>query len=416
MENKFTSSEYRCIEIICLELCRVVCHITSIKLFGNHNVGAAVGTSAAAVKAQARQEIEAERKMQENAHKLAETYSPARELELEGSPLLAVEGVYFRCPMAGPDVLKKEAMENYIKEFLYSQLADEPELTTALMIHTLNKEPDKVKVCIDTLCKYLDNIILNPAEPKYQKIRVNNKAFQDRVYNLEGTHEFLQAAGFLLKQSPGPNDGVPEDFLVLADHHAQDVDRLKSLKDALLIAEPIKPELDRNVRVFYASGCPDRMEVPPEFFAISPEELKREQQARKEAVERMGMLRTKEMREREYQRELRKYRYCLIRVRFPDSVILQGTFRAVDRLNAVCDFVRENIEMDWIPFDISAVAGSKFEDTSFDKTLAELQLTPASLLQFSFDATVLKEIAAQQGSAKIKHYLKPSLLQVAKAL
>ena len=45
--------------------------------------------------------------------------------------------------------------------------------------------------------------------------------------------------------------------------------------------------------------------------------------SRTEAVEREGMLRTKAMREREVQRERRKYRYALIRVRFPDGIVLQ---------------------------------------------------------------------------------------------
>ena len=44
---------------------------------------------------------------------------------------------------------------------------------------------------------------------------------------------------------------------------------------------------------------------------------------RTEAVEQQGMLRTKEMREREALREKRRYRYSLIRIRFPDGLVLQ---------------------------------------------------------------------------------------------
>lgn len=36
------------------------------------------------------------------------------------------------------------------------------------------------------------------------------------------------------------------------------------------------------------------------------------------------MLRTRAMREKEEQREMRKYNYTLVRVRFPDGYILQG--------------------------------------------------------------------------------------------
>ena len=47
------------------------------------------------------------------------------------------------------------------------------------------------------------------------------------------------------------------------------------------------------------------------------------QAAKREAAEKLGMLRTKEMRERDRLQGLRKYRYSLIRVKFPDNIILQ---------------------------------------------------------------------------------------------
>jgi hypothetical protein len=45
--------------------------------------------------------------------------------------------------------------------------------------------------------------------------------------------------------------------------------------------------------------------------------------SRTEAVERSLMLRTKAMREKEEKREMRKYRYAVIRIRFPDGILLQ---------------------------------------------------------------------------------------------
>lgn len=41
---------------------------------------------------------------------------------------------------------------------------------------------------------------------------------------------------------------------------------------------------------------------------MSKEEMKREQQAKTDAVEKLGMLRTKAMKERDEIRELRRYR------------------------------------------------------------------------------------------------------------
>ena len=42
----------------------------------------------------------------------------------------------------------------------------------------------------------MDNIVQNPTEEKFRKIRKSNKAFQDRVGSMEGTDMFLEACGF----------------------------------------------------------------------------------------------------------------------------------------------------------------------------------------------------------------------------
>lgn len=74
-------------------------------------------------------------------------------------------------------------------------------------------------------------------------------------------------------------------------------------------------------------------------------------------MERLSVLRTKAMREREEQRELRKYTYTLLRVRLPDGCLLQGTFYARERVGALYAFVREALQSDWLPFDLLASGG-----------------------------------------------------------
>ena len=66
-----------------------------------------------------------------------------------------------------------------------------------------------------------------------------------------------------------------------------------------------------------------RKELPPEFYTLTPEEIKREQRLRSELLERELTLRTKAQRERDEQREQRLYRYAVIRIRFPDGLTLQ---------------------------------------------------------------------------------------------
>ena len=55
---------------------------------------------------------------------------------------------------------------------------------------------------------------------------------------------------------------------------------LHSMRDAIETAEPIKAELDRGLRILLPNQASKRVELPSEFFNISAEEIKKEQQAR----------------------------------------------------------------------------------------------------------------------------------------
>lgn len=55
---------------------------------------------------------------------------------------------------------------------------------------------------------------------------------------------------------------------------------LQILIDALHSAEAISLELDRNMQVLLPSQAAQKTQLPPAFFTLTPEELKREQQLR----------------------------------------------------------------------------------------------------------------------------------------
>lgn len=93
--------------------------------------------------------------------------------------MLAVSGVYYRCPLVSEEILDKETWYEKLQVFLGTQLTDEEDgLSACLVIHSCNDGIDRIKVCVDTLCKYLDNIRNDPSEMKYWKIRMSNKVFQ----------------------------------------------------------------------------------------------------------------------------------------------------------------------------------------------------------------------------------------------
>ncbi|KAI4494699.1 hypothetical protein M0804_000900 [Polistes exclamans] len=340
-------------------------------------------TSYAAIQARVKKELELERKARQEQEKVASAKSAEKAKEKDRE-ILAVTDVYFRCAYISDEVLTQEEWKRKIREFLYEQLKEEEAgLTSCLIIYNCNSGKTKIQQCIETLEKYIENILKNPGIEKYQKIRMCNKIFQEKVVPLEGALEFLQAAGFEKKKLL--HNDVEEDFLVW-NPDASTIDDLTILVEALNSAEVIPLEVDRNLQVLLPTQANEMYELSDNFFTITLEELRREQKLRTEAIEKNQMLRTKAMREKDEERELKRYRFTLIRIRFPDNIILQGTFSVHEKCREVVDFVKENLINTDIPFFLILPVGQKLQEEDYDKTLLELRLMPACLLKFSYES------------------------------
>jgi UBX domain-containing protein 6 len=164
----------------------------ALKRILNNNRDKPLNISARAIKEQARKEIE-----EQARRKVAESESNLRNnVQIDEKKDYTIDGVYFTCPMISEEVLSKNEWKVKIKNFLYEQFEADPGLTSCLIIKNCNTF-DKAEECIETLKKYIANIITNPDEPKYQKIRMSNRVFCDKVANVEGSLKFLTAAGFV---------------------------------------------------------------------------------------------------------------------------------------------------------------------------------------------------------------------------
>lgn len=218
-------------------------------------------TSLSAIQAHVRREMEAEKKA-----KLEAESCEQKVIEPNRISNLAVQGVYFRCPLISDEILPSKEWRVKIKEFLYSQLEDEKALTSCLIIHNCNTK-EKAEQCIEMLTKYLENIINHPDEEKYRKIRMSNRIFAEKIQPVEGGCEFLLGAGFQEQEIDG------EIFLIYSN---EDSSILPELLDGLKNAEKITIDLDRNIQVLLPSQA-RKSDLPSDFFRISPEEIKREQ-------------------------------------------------------------------------------------------------------------------------------------------
>lgn len=245
-----------------------------------------------AIKEQAKKELEDERKSS-SSNAAVESRLKSLRVDEEEKKDYTVDGVFFGCALISEEILPKKEWKGKIKQFLYEQMSDDAGLTACLIIKNCNTL-DRAEDCIETIKKYLNNIIANPSEEKFQKIRMSNRIYTEKVANVEGSLEFMQAAGF---REQVLDDGEhyliwSPDFpteLLIQLHEALGMYELKCMiyvKIAIFyihanldLCEVIQLELDRNVKVLLPSQI-QNVSLPPDFFRITMEELKREQQAR----------------------------------------------------------------------------------------------------------------------------------------
>lgn len=367
----------------------------------------AFNTSLAAIQAKVRRELEAERK---NTAVATEVQLGPKQTDLETSHHLAVKGVYFKCPLVSDEILSKEEWKVKIKEFLFAALEEERGITACLILYSCNYSRTKVQECANILCRYIDNIIGNPTETKFHKIRCANNTFSEKVAPLLGAIEFLYAAGF--RQQQLEINGAQEEFWVWSEEECGGLQTLEFLRDALKSENRVELELDRNLQVLSPAQAAVRIELPQDFYSLTPEELKKERQSRSEMAEKQLQLRTKAMKEKDELREIRKYKFSLIRIRFPDGLYLQGTFSVYEKLADILDFVRDNLEHDGLPFVLTDPTGHKFEEKDNETSLAELRLVPATILIFQWDPAFDEEIKASGSTT----YLKPEVMMLMQQL
>lgn len=135
--------------------------------------------SYAAIQARVKRELELERKAQQELQQIDSIKSKEKTNIIEDPSIFAVTDVFFRCPYLSDEILSRDQWKRKIKEFLYEQLkGEEAGLTACLIIQNCNVGREKIENCVETLDKYLDNIINNPDVEKYWKIRMCNKIFQ----------------------------------------------------------------------------------------------------------------------------------------------------------------------------------------------------------------------------------------------
>ena len=101
------------------------------------------------------------------------------------------------------EILRREKEERFGKKISAAATVEKtPQekisaaLKTIKTLYPTFRNPGVARTALTTLKAYTLNIISNPGDQKYRSIRVENKAFQDRVAKVSGGINFLKAVGF----------------------------------------------------------------------------------------------------------------------------------------------------------------------------------------------------------------------------
>ncbi|XP_068089936.1 UBX domain-containing protein 6 isoform X2 [Hyperolius riggenbachi] len=274
------------------------------------------------VKTQAKGTIQLQGAKQREGDREVNILSSCKNMDASGKEFTTVCNVLFKCPLTGK-LLRKDEKDIHIRKAIEMMSYTNPVSASIMKIYTFNKDQEMVKLGVETVTKYLNNIIDNPNEEKYHTIKISNKVFQEKIKCLEGSLDFFEAVGFEKKTLPLPGQDIQDEFFVLSFKAEKKLDDLLRYRDLLTSGTAVRATLERQPRVFAPSLQAAKFDLPDDFYNLTVEEIKREQQLRKEKLERESVLRTKAMRQREEQREMKKYRYTVLRTRFPDGYILQ---------------------------------------------------------------------------------------------
>ena len=145
---------------------------------------------------------------------------------------------------------------------------------------------------------------------------------------------------------------------------------------------PPVPPGPTDVKVLVApEGQPMRFdEVGDDFYALTPAEAKAimEANAAKRAKEERFL--TREQREAERMKSRRLYRKAMIRVRFPDGIVLQATFAAASPVSLILTWVEEALREPGQPFELAIARGQPLSELTM--SIEHSDLAPAALLNF----------------------------------
>ncbi|ERM95945.1 hypothetical protein AMTRI_Chr04g184880 [Amborella trichopoda] len=321
----------------------------------------------------------------------------------------------FECPVCGAFYKSENEVTMHIETCLNESKSENLDNSSNLgielesrnrLIETvgafLSGEPSEQ--CLDVVLKLLKNIMRDPSNAKFRRIRMSNPKIQQSVGSAVGGVELLESVGFGFEV---------EGDDTWASMESPSDEQIALISEAISLLEPKNPEIkkfsspeapnkyedadkskkviDRQVRVFFSTpeSVAARIELPESFYILSAGELNREADLRRKKLAESQLLIPKSYKEKQAKSVKKRYKAAVIRIQFPDGVVLQGVFFPGEPTLALYEFVSSALKEPSLEFDLLQCSIPKSRTIPrFPKvgernpTLEDEDLVPTSLVKF----------------------------------
>lgn len=238
------------------------------------------------------------------------------------------------------------------------------------------------------LLKLVSNVANAPDEPRFRKVRLTNPKIAASVTDgaaFPAAPRLLAYCGFAPAddgESVALDDAAAHDGARLAEA-AVLLQTWAELPQGQLPPPPLGP-LDVCVLLNDGGGgggmggLADNL--PSDFYELSGAEAKALMQASAARKADEMAFKTRETRELDAAKRRRRYRKCLVRVRFPDGTMAQATFSVKAPVSRVLAWVSECLREPGHAFELALPRSPPLG--RMDDSLEQAELAPAALLNF----------------------------------
>ncbi|KAH7836083.1 hypothetical protein Vadar_032532 [Vaccinium darrowii] len=331
----------------------------------------------------------------------------------------------FECPVCGRAYGSEEEVSTHVDSCLNSveannvggdlELSDNDgtsvsgsELESFIGAYVSGKPSDG---SVEIVLKLLRNIVKEPQNAKFRRVRMGNQKIREAISEVTGGVELLECVGFGLREEDGemwavmelPSEeqivGIKKAISLLEPQKVesmpsaapQKVEKVPSTAPSK-IDEPVEPtKVDRQIRVFFSvpESVAAKIELPDSFYNLSLGEAKRDADMRRKKIEESQLLIPKSYKEKLAKTARKRFKKTVIRVQFPDGVVLQGVFSPQEPTSALYEFVSLALKEPSLEFElINPVAIKRRLIPHFPATgeraitLDEEDLVPSALIKF----------------------------------